>query len=165
MTENVLEWLQLLPKDQVTIAEALAAVLMWNGYFDQYYIYTNNYEQFPLISDDCNYQNTSRILARALSNLADQKIFQFSSCFSRRDTMIECDSIHATLQEYLIPPINTPSDHVAQMRNARPKQPYHIKVVDYTYFKNFEIVLFGLHSLRSGKKVGEPVVTDMRDTF
>ncbi|KAF2889390.1 hypothetical protein ILUMI_16783 [Ignelater luminosus] len=76
--------------------------------------------------------------------------------------MMECDSVHATLEKYFIPPINAPSDYIAQMRNVRPKQPYHIKVVGYTFFKNFESVPFSIHSLRPGKKAGEPVVTDIR---
>ncbi|KAF2888825.1 hypothetical protein ILUMI_17348, partial [Ignelater luminosus] len=56
-------------------------------------------------------------------------------------TMMECDSVHATLEKYFIPPINAPSDYIAQMRNVVP---------------------FKIHSLRSGKKAGEPVVTDIR---
>ncbi|KAF2890600.1 hypothetical protein ILUMI_15573 [Ignelater luminosus] len=76
--------------------------------------------------------------------------------------MMECDSVHATLEKYFIPLINAASDYIAQMRNARPKQPYHIKVVDYTFFKNFESVPFNIHSLRPGEKASKPVVIDIR---
>ncbi|KAF2895104.1 hypothetical protein ILUMI_11075 [Ignelater luminosus] len=76
--------------------------------------------------------------------------------------MMKYDSVYATLEKYFIPPINAPSDYIAQMRNARLKQPYHIKVVDYTFFKNYESVPFNIHSLRPGKKAGEPVATDIR---
>ncbi|KAL5237223.1 hypothetical protein ACI65C_004633 [Semiaphis heraclei] len=68
-------------------------------------------KEVTLISDGCNYQNRNKTLASAL-----------------RHTMMEADSVHSTLEKIFKPPIYSPSDYIARMRLARPKQPYNIKV-------------------------------------
>lgn len=47
------------------------------------------------------------------------------------------------------------------MREARPKQPYHVHHVDYNFFKNYENDVC-LPSIRPGKKAGDPTVNDIR---
>ncbi|KAF2883383.1 hypothetical protein ILUMI_22796 [Ignelater luminosus] len=126
MTENVLEWLELLPKVP---------------------------SHYCRSSSSCTYVES---VFRSISHMRKQLFLE------KGHTMMECDSVHAISEKYFIPPINAPSDYIAQMRNAQQKQPYHIKVVDYTFFKNFESIPFNIHFLRPGKKAGEPVVTDIR---
>ncbi|CAG9828328.1 unnamed protein product [Diabrotica balteata] len=110
------------------------------------------YKKFTIISDGCNYQNRNKVLASALSDLAIQKNILIQQLFLEKGhTMMECDSVHATLEKYFVPPINSPSDYIAQMRNARPKQPYNIKKLPSN-----------IQSLRPGKKAGDPTVTDLR---
>lgn len=46
------------------------------------------------------------------------------------------------------------------MRRARKKQPYNIKVIDYSFFKNYDAVC-SLKSLRPGKKAGDKIVTNI----
>lgn len=115
-----------------------------------------------LISDGCNYQNRNKVLASALSNIAEEMSIVIEQLFLERGhTMMEVDSVHATLEKYFKPPINSPSDYVALMRRARPSHPYKVKVLDYSFFRNYE-VSSKLSSLRPGKKVGDPVVCDIK---
>ncbi|CAI6356300.1 unnamed protein product [Macrosiphum euphorbiae] len=46
------------------------------------------------------------------------------------------------------------------MRMARPNQPYNVKVLDYSFFKNYD-AMCDITSLRPGKKTGDKVVTDL----
>ena len=48
------------------------------------------------------------------------------------------------------------------MRQARTKQLYEVKVLDYSYFKDHEHAEGVLSSIRPGKKVSDPTVTDLR---
>lgn len=115
-----------------------------------------------LISDGCNYQNRNKVLASALSDLAKAKDITVEQLFLEKGhTMMECDSVHATLEHYFSPPINSPMDYVSRMRQARPKKPYKIRNVDFTFFKNFDVLKTNLPSLRPGKKSGDPVVIDI----
>jgi len=43
---------------------------------------------------------------------------------------------------------------------ARPSQPYNIKVLDYSFFKNYD-AMCDITSLRTGKKTRDKVVTDL----
>lgn len=74
--------------------------------------------------------------------------------------MMEADSVHSTLEKIFKPPIYSPSDYIARMRLARPKQPYNIKVLNFDFFLNYDKI-YTLHSLRPGNKVGDRVVTDI----
>jgi len=73
---------------------------------------------------------------------------------------MEADSVHSTLEKIFKPPIYSPSDYIARMRLARPKQPYNIKVLNFDFFLNYDKTCT-LNSLRPGKKVGDRVVTDI----
>lgn len=74
---------------------------------------------------------------------------------------MEVDSVHATLEQLFYPPINSPSDYIAKMRSARPKQPYEVKVVHFDFFKKYDALASNLVSLRPGKSVGDPVVANL----
>ena len=58
--------------------------------------------------------------------------------------------------------IYSPSDYLALMRAARPKQPYAVHSLEYTFFKDFEKLNSNYSSIRPGKRAGDPVVTDIR---
>lgn len=48
------------------------------------------------------------------------------------------------------------------MRAARPKQPYNVHDVDWKFFKNYDNLQSNFASIRPGRKIGDPVVTDIR---
>ena len=76
--------------------------------------------------------------------------------------MMEADSVHSTLENIFVPPMYAPSDYIAQMRMARPRKPYHVKFLDYKFFKKFESLESNFKSIRPGVKAGDNVVTDIR---
>nr|CAH7754512.1 unnamed protein product [Callosobruchus chinensis] len=78
-------------------------------------------------------------------------------------TQIEADSIHSTIERKLRHTnINVPADYVAICRNARRNpRPYTVYYLEHGFFKNFSKLTF-VKSLRPGKKVGDPQVTDIR---
>lgn len=122
------------------------------------------YDHVVLISDGCAHQNRNKTLSSALSDIAvTQNITIEQLYLEKGHTMMEADSVHATLEKYFKPPINSPSDYFAKMRVARPTQPYNVRVLDYAFFKNYEKLESNLNSLRPGRnRAGDPVVTDIR---
>ena len=105
-----------------------------------------------LVSDGACYQNRNKILSSALSNLAIRKQITIEQIILERGhTMMEVDSVHATLEclfdNY---PIYAPSDYVFLMRQARPKQPYTVNSVDYSFFRDYESLPSNLSSIRPG---------------
>ncbi|KAF2882615.1 hypothetical protein ILUMI_23561 [Ignelater luminosus] len=104
-------------------------------------------DEIPLVSEyennETDLEGTPDMTNKGMEVLEDLSVVNVNMkvqlYLEKGHTMIECDSVHTTLEKYFIPPINASSDYIAQMRNVRPKQPYHIKV-----------------------KAGELVVTDIR---
>lgn len=131
-----------------------------------YYISTmisETYKHVVLISDGCNHHNRNKVLASALSDLAQSKSIIIEQLFLEKGhTMMKADSVHATLEQYFKPPINSPADYIARMRLARPKQPYNINVIYFNFFLKYDGLDTNLQSLRPGKKTGDPTVTDIR---
>ncbi|KAH9632642.1 hypothetical protein HF086_008469, partial [Spodoptera exigua] len=76
--------------------------------------------------------------------------------------MMEVDSVHSTIEQYIKPPIFAPSDYITRIRQARPQKPYDVKSIHYDFFLNFEEMESNLKSIRPGKKKGDPVVVDIR---
>lgn len=66
--------------------------------------------------------------------------------------MMKCNNVHSTLEKMFVPPLNSSSDYIAQMRLTRLKQPHNICVLDYFFFKNFENVSVNVSSLRPEEK-------------
>jgi len=58
--------------------------------------------------------------------------------------------------------INSPLEYIAMMKAARPKQPYTVHNLDYSFFLDFEKLTSNFASIRPGKRSGDPVVTDIR---
>ena len=127
------------------------------------YIKAHDCQHVILISDGCGYQNRNKSLSSALSDLAKVKQVVIEQLILEKGhTMMEADSVHSTLEKIFVPPIYGPTDYVAQMKLARPKQPYSIKVLDYTFFRNYDSLDSNFKSIRPGHKVGQSVVTDIR---
>jgi len=80
------------------------------------------------------------VLSTALSQLAQKRVISIEQLFLEKGhTMIEADSVHSTLETMFgNGPIYAPSDYYALMRVTRPKQPYEVHILDYTYFKDFD---------------------------
>lgn len=123
----------------------------------------DKYEEIVLISDGCNYQNRNRVLSSELLNLAvNNNIIIRQLILEKGHTMMEADSVHSTLENLFIPPIYSPGDYVSRMRAARSKHPYTVFQVDHTFFKDYENNSNNFTSIRPGRKVGDPTVTDIR---
>jgi len=58
--------------------------------------------------------------------------------------------------------IYSPSDYIVLMRTARPRHPYIVNSIDFSFFKDFDGMSSNFSSIRPGKKAGDPVVTDVR---
>ncbi|KAJ8886621.1 hypothetical protein PR048_012833 [Dryococelus australis] len=76
-----------------------------------------------LISDSCSYQNRNKALANALIEIARAKEISVEQLFLENyHTMMEYDSVHATLKHYFSPSVNSTMVYAARMRQARPKK-------------------------------------------
>ena len=73
---------------------------------------------------------------------------------------MEADSVHSTLENYFTPPIYSPCDYISRMPIARPEQ-HAVKNLDYTFFKQYDVGT-NFSSIRPGKQVDNPLVTDIR---
>lgn len=125
-------------------------------------IQEGNFKKIIMVTDGCSYQNRNKILASALIKLSKQTSVDIEQLFLEKGhTMMPVDSVHSTLERKFRPPIYAPSDYISRMREARPKQPYYVNQVDYTFFKKYDDDVC-LDSLRPGKKTGDPTVNDLR---
>lgn len=115
-------------------------------------------------SDGCTSQNRNSTISNALINVAMKHKLEIEQKYLEKGhTQMEADSMHSTIERKLRnKSINVPADYVGVCLQARKiPQPYHVKYLDYSFFKNFSQLQF-LRSLRPGRRVGDPVVTDIR---
>uniref|UniRef100_A0A1B6K9A6 Uncharacterized protein n=1 Tax=Graphocephala atropunctata TaxID=36148 RepID=A0A1B6K9A6_9HEMI len=129
-----------------------------------------------LWSDGCCYQNRSSIMANALLHLAMEKQVVIEQKYLvKGHTMMECDSVHSTIDTILNPKRGTknkktvkeiylPSQYAQYAREARKKPfPYRSVYLDFSFFHDFskkETTIYD--SIRPGKKSGDPKVQDLR---
>nr|CAH7749724.1 unnamed protein product [Callosobruchus chinensis] len=121
-------------------------------------------QKIIIYSDGCTSQNRNSTLANALLNICIESEIMIEQKFLEKGhTQMEADSIHSTIERKLRHTnINVPADYVAICRNAhRNPRPYTIYYLEHGFFKNFSKLTF-VKSLRPGKKVGDPQVTDIR---
>ena len=124
--------------------------------------HVDRYNHFILISDGCGYQNRNRILSSALCDMAKKFSIIIESLYLEPGhTMMEADSVHSTLEYMFVAPIFAPSDYLTRMELARPRQPYKVKVLEFSFFKDFESE-GNFKSIRPGNRVGDPTVNDIR---
>lgn len=96
-------------------------------------------ERVIIISDGCGHQNRNRVLSSALSNLSlSTKLIIVQLYLEKGHTMMEVDSVHSTIEQYIKAPIYAPSDYVTRMQQARPRNPYVVKSIHYDFFLNYE---------------------------
>lgn len=115
-------------------------------------------------SDGCTGQNRNACLANALLNTSMQyNITIFQKYLFKGHTQMEADSMHSTIEKRIRnKDINAPADYVTHCENARLKPfPYKVFYLDHFFFRNFsEIKHYA--SIRPGRKVGDPTVTDIK---
>lgn len=123
-----------------------------------------NIESIILYSDGCTYQNRNAILSNGLVNLAKLMNITIEQKFLEKGhTQMEADSVHSQIERQVRNKIiNVPADYVPMIEKARTKpNPYLVSYLDHTFFKNYESLKY-FKSIRPGKKVGDPCVTDIR---
>lgn len=127
-------------------------------------------------SDGCCYQNRSSIMANALLNLAKEKRVTIEQKYLvKGHTMMECDSVHSTIDTILNPKRGTrnkktvkeiylPSEYALYAKEARKQPfPYRSRYLDFSFFTDYskkENMTYD--SIRPGKRAGDPKVQDLR---
>ncbi|CAG9792677.1 unnamed protein product [Diatraea saccharalis] len=76
--------------------------------------------------------------------------------------MMEVDSVHSIIEQYIKPPIYASSDYVTRMLQASPRNAYVVKSMDYDFFLNYVDLDSNFKSIRHGRKKGDPVVVNIR---
>lgn len=120
-------------------------------------------EKIILYSDGCAYQNRSTNICNALLHIAvTKKVIIEQKYLEVGHTQMEADSIHSTIERRLrFRSIQVPADYIAVIKEARISQPYLVQYIEHGFFKSFDDHLF-YKSVRPGKGVGAPCVTDVR---
>ncbi|CAG9840695.1 unnamed protein product [Diabrotica balteata] len=121
-------------------------------------------QKLIIYSDGCTSQNRNSILANALLNLSITLNINIEQKFLEKGhTQMEADSIHSTIERQIrTTNINVPADYVRICMKARQKpKPYKVYYLEYSFFKDFRKIQF-MTSLRPGKKIGDPLVTEIR---
>lgn len=117
-----------------------------------------------LYSDGCAAQNRNVTLSNALLNLAIQyNITLEQKYLERGHTQMEADHMHSLIERKLRNTnINVPADYVAICLQARQNpSPFKVKYLTFDFFKSFQSLKM-LSSIRPGRKIGDPVVTNIR---
>lgn len=117
-------------------------------------------------SDGCSAQNRNVTLANALQYYAilnDTTVIQ--KYLVKGHSQMECDSVHSTIERMKKNKcIYSPSNFVQIITDARKdaqKGPYKVKYINHTFFKDHSNIKY-YSSIRPGKKVSDPCVTDLR---
>lgn len=78
-------------------------------------------------------------------------------------TQMEADSMHSCIERKLRNvSINVPAEYVGVCLHARQNpRPYIVKYLTFEFFKDFDKLKF-FTSIRPGRKIGDPTVTDLR---
>lgn len=120
---------------------------------------TRKCDTFIIYSDGCTYQNHNVVKANAKKHnkTVIQKILE------RGHAQMEVDSVHSLIEQRVKnAKIYCPADYVEIIQEARQTtKPYTIKYVQHNFFKDFSNI-GELKSIRPGRAVGDPTVTDLR---
>jgi len=125
----------------------------------------DNVQSVVLWSDGCTYQNRNAMLSSAILRFIQSRekpllceIHQ--KYLTKGHTQMEVDSMHAAIETASKNiEVFTPQEWETIIKAARPKQPYHVTTVDHTFWQNFPSLVT---SIRPGKMVGDPLVTDLK---
>ncbi|KAK0047508.1 hypothetical protein Bpfe_023060 [Biomphalaria pfeifferi] len=78
---------------------------------------------------------------------------------TRGHTQMEADSVHAAIETNSSKiEVYTPTEWETVIKTARRKNPYNVKTVDHQFWKKYPSLVT---SIRPGKVVGDPTVTDI----
>jgi hypothetical protein len=105
-----------------------------------------------LISDGCCGQNRNATLSSCLRDLSISRNIVIEQLYLEKGhTMMEADAVHSVLErKFRSHAIYAPSNYIYLMRQARLNQPYEVQQLNYSFFKNYEIISKIL-SIRPGK--------------
>ncbi|KAK0047053.1 hypothetical protein Bpfe_023456 [Biomphalaria pfeifferi] len=115
-------------------------------------------------SDGCTYQNCNANLSSAMkymfvNNLKPTLKEVHQKYLTRRHTQMEADSVHAAIETNSSKiEVYTPTEWETVIKTARRKNPYNVKTVDHQFCKKYPSLVT---SIRPGKVVGDPTVTDI----
>ena len=128
------------------------------------------YDAFILYSDDSGYSIRNVTLENAFTKFAKEQGKTVTQKILERDhTQMEVDSVNAKTEGKLLPgskrkPINiyAPAIYVTAIQRGRTyTQPYEVKYLDHTFFKDYSKV--GHRKLiRTGYRVGVDTVNELR---
>jgi hypothetical protein len=122
-------------------------------------------EEVILWSDGCTYHNRNSTLASAIyqfitSNRNPNLREIHQKYLTRGHTQMECDSVHAAIESRARNiDIYTPTEWETVFRSARAAHPYKVIPLSHAFWKSF---FPSISSIRPGKHVGDPTVTDLR---
>jgi len=116
-----------------------------------------------IYSDGCGNQNRNATLSNALSALARKKgISIIQKYLEKGHTQMECDSVHSVIERRKKHrDLHCPAQYVQLIKEARLKTPYKVHYVQHDFFKDYSSLRM-YSSIRPGRKVGDPTVTDLR---
>ncbi|KAK5640008.1 hypothetical protein RI129_010819 [Pyrocoelia pectoralis] len=124
----------------------------------------NESENIILYSDGCTSQNRNVTLSNALRNLSiHHKVIIEQKFLEKGHTQMEADHMHSLIERKLKNiNINVPAEYVNVFLKSRQNpSPFTVKYLTFDFFKNFNSLRF-LTSIRPGRKIGDPTVTDLR---
>lgn len=153
--------------DEIT-ADGQAAVYasFLVNFLEEKYL-SNEHDKKPIViySDGCTAQNRNCVLANALLYLSEKHSIRITQKFLvKGHTQMECDSVHSSIEKALKnKEIYVPYDYVTVTTQARKKHPYLAKKPSSDFFLNYGYKpLLKYDSIRPGKTVSDPAVTDLR---
>lgn len=121
----------------------------------------------PIIlwSDGCTSQNRNVIFSNALLSFSAEHNIPITQKFLEKGhTQMEGDSVHSVIERKLKNKhIYLPSDYVRYTKSARENGAYETHSITFDFIKNFSVKeLMVYDTIRPGKAVGDPTVTDLR---
>ena len=114
-------------------------------------------------SDGCCYQNRNKTLANALSDYTlKTKKPVVQKILEKGHTQMECDSVQAACERALKEKnIYVPSNYIQDITNARRGHPYKVQYLTHDFFKAYGDLPYYC-AIHPGRKVGNPMITDIR---
>lgn len=115
-----------------------------------------------IYSDGCGYQNRNVTMANALLNVAIQNNVTIEQKYLEvGHTQMEVDAMHSLIERKMRDRnINVPADYVEIIKSAR-KKPFKVTYLEHGFFKEMSSIST-YKSIRPGRSVGDPKVTDIR---
>lgn len=124
-----------------TVADGQAATYasFLVNYLEEHFLQEEIKKTIIIYSDGCTAQNRNSILANALLYVSEKYcITIFQKFLEKGHTQMECDSVHSAIERALKhKEIYLPSDYIKITKQARLKNPYVVKSMDFDFFLNY----------------------------